>query len=280
MLVALTICFIKVSSVSYATLDHFANVFIVLLNVCHAKNVAVVPHTALKGSDCVAIGVTVGTTTGAANDFNIVDPNLNGFHKTGATDVHASISKFSTSSIISSTVHVIISFCHVIVSFSHVVGVVSSDDDELHHDGISLHCATNSAPDNGIVVGKLGFHPLNTYHHLVGLLGAVRFDSYFHVIGETSLHHLLSNVISYTFLSYCTLTTVLPSHLMTFCMISFAVNHVYSFATACVISSVVHSSVSLSISSYELSLAFSNACTTVYSIHDFGSQTAVYFLYP
>jgi hypothetical protein len=210
--------------------------------------------------------------------FSIAAHNFIVFHNIGATDVHASTFKFSTSSIISSTVHVII-LTHVIV-FPVSTHTSSDDDDELHHHDLFFHCATNSAPDNGIVAGKLGFHHLNIYHHLVGLLGAVRFDSYFHVIGETSLHHLLSNVISYTFLSYCTLTTVLPSHLMTFCVISLAVNHVYSFATACVISSVVHSSVSLSLSSYELSFTFSTACTTVYSIHDFGSHTALYSLSP
>lgn len=42
-LVALTICFIKVSPESYAIFDQLANVFIFALNVSHGKNVAVVP---------------------------------------------------------------------------------------------------------------------------------------------------------------------------------------------------------------------------------------------
>jgi hypothetical protein len=76
---------------------------------------------------------------------------------------------------------------------THVSTCVSSD--ELHHHDLFVHCATNSAHDNGIVAGKLGFHHLNIYHHLVGLLGAIRFDSYFHVTGETSLPQLESKVI-------------------------------------------------------------------------------------
>jgi hypothetical protein len=140
--------------------------------------------------------------------FNIADPNFIEFCTEGDI-VHASTFKSSIFSIASSVVHVIIS--HVITSCTGV------SSDELHHDDFFFHCATNSAHHNGIVSGKSGSHLTNLYHALVGLVGAVRFDSYFHVSGFTSLPLFASNVIVYIFLLYCTLTIVLPSHLIGSC---------------------------------------------------------------
>jgi hypothetical protein len=133
--------------------------------------------------------ISTGDIASSIVDHKLIDL------KTAGDIVPASISKFSISSINSST------FSHVItvhVFTSHVVtsGVeVSSDEDEFHHDDFFFHCATNSAHHNGIVSGKSGSHPINLYHALVGLVGAVRFDSYFHVIGSTSLPLFASNVI-------------------------------------------------------------------------------------
>jgi hypothetical protein len=99
---------------------------------------------------------------------------------------------------------------HVDTTFSHVMtvhvfsGVLSGVDDDQpphHHDDFLVHCATRFAHHSGIVDGKIGSHPLNTYPALVGSAGAVKFCSYFHVIVSTALPQLLSNVIEYLILS-------------------------------------------------------------------------------
>jgi hypothetical protein len=134
---------------------------------------------------------SIGSIISGPTDLNITDPNLITLFITGAIEVHASTSKFSTSPTTSSTFH-------VLVSFVHVDTCISSSDDE--DDDFLLHCATNSTHHNGIVAGKSGSHFTNLYHALVGLDGAIKSDSYFHVIGFTSLHPFESKEIVYIFL--------------------------------------------------------------------------------
>jgi hypothetical protein len=131
---------------------------------------------------------------GVAKSFIIVDPNLIILFTTGDTDVPTFISRFSTSFITSSTLHVFISLFPVIISFVPVTTDISSDEEDSQLD-FFVHLATKFAHDNGIVAGNDGFHPLNLYPALVGLDGAVIFDSYFHVIGKMSLPPSVSKVI-------------------------------------------------------------------------------------
>ena len=132
--------------------------------------------------------------------FNIVLPKLIILVATGAV-VPTFISILATSLIASD--HVNITFSHVttVHVFSGVLSGVDDDQPPHPHDDFLVHCATRFAHHSGIVSGKLGSHPLNTYPTLVGFVGASRVCSYFHVNVSTAVPQLLSNVIAYLFLS-------------------------------------------------------------------------------
>ena len=138
------------------------------------------------------------------NAFSIVWPKRTGIFAPTVDVPPSSISIFTTSFITSLWLHVNITV-HVSNSLfpvmtHHVVSIGVVEEDHPPHDDFLVHWATKSAHHSGICDGNSGSHQSNLYHPLVGSSGAVKSDSYFHVIDSTSLPQLLSNVIAYLFL--------------------------------------------------------------------------------